>query len=296
MQIANLEVVRKIGEEYGWGDATIEQALGNAIRLCYAERGMLVEVDVNMEEGTIAARRRNGVAERGLWVDIRDPIMPSVKMFMQIMEMQQWGDGSPGRIVEGQVAGFRDGGVIYRVAHNLVFVPENLLSVMDYHERPPLGETQAIALCASKDKVSGMRTGTRRGLEFVAAVMECYYSDCVSGIWMGASNSWAVIRMDPEVMSEWLENGGVNVQHLQKVLGVRRITLLPEGEGEDEQESRDNELRHFVNNSWKACQIRELTPERVVLFTPLDSNDPRKLRTFSSMLKKIAPEREQVIL
>lgn len=296
MQIANLENVRKIGEEYGWNDAVIEQALANAIRLCYAEKGMLVEVDVNMGEGSISARRRNGEAERGVWVDIRNPIMPSIKMFMQIIEMQQWGDGSPGRIVEGVVAGYRDGGVIYRVAHKLIYVPENLLSVLDFHEKPQLGENQVLALVASKDKDSGMRMATRRGVEFVAAVMEAYYPDCISGIWMGASNSWAVIRMRADVMSEWLENGGVNVQHLQKVLGVRRITLIPAGEDEDEQVARDGEIRHFVNNAWKACQIRELTPRRIVLFTPLDSNDPRKLRTFCSMLKKIAPEREQIVL
>lgn len=296
MQIANLETVRKIGEEYGWETSMIEQALGNAIRLCYAERGMLVEVDVNMAEGTITARRRSGVADRGVWVDIRDPIMPTIKTFLGVMETQQWGDGAPGRVLEGTVAGFRDGGVIYRAAHNLVFVPENLLSVADYHERPPLGTKQAMALCASRDQASGMRMGTRRGREFVASVMELYYPGCVSGIWMGASNSWAVIRMLPDVMTQWLENGGVNVRHLQKVLGIRRITLIPEGQAENEQENRDSEIRHFVNNAWKACRIEQLAPDRIVIHTPLDSNDPRKLRTFTSMLKKIAPEREQVII
>lgn len=296
MQIANLETVRTIGEEYGWPQPVIEQALANAIRLCYAERGMLVEADVNMEMGTISARRRNGEGNRGVWVDIRNPIMPSVKMFMQIMEMQQWGDGSPGRIMEGVVTGYKDGGVIYRCAHNMVYVPENLLSVSDYHNRPQLGDEQVVALTASKDKESGMRQGTRRGREFVAAVMEAYYPGCVSGIWMGASNSWAVIRMEAEVMTEWLENGGVNVKHLQDVMGIRRITLVPQGKGESEQEQRDNEIRHFVNNVWKACRIAELTPQRIVIYTPLDSNDPRKLRTFTSMLRKIIPERDQIVL
>jgi hypothetical protein len=113
---------------------------------------------------------------------------------------------------------------------------------------------------------------------------------------MGASNSWAVIRMLPDVMTQWLENGGVNVRHLQKVLGIRRITLIPQGQSENEQENLDSEIRHFVNNAWKACRIEQLAPDRIVIHTPLDSNDPRKLRTFTSMLKKIAPEREQVII
>jgi len=296
VKIANIDTIRAIGEEYGWNEAQIEQALSTAIRVCYAERDMLVEVDVNMQDQTIAARRRNGYGDRGVWIDIREPIMPSVNMFMQVMEMMQWGDGSPGSVLEGEVSGFRDGGVIYRVSGNLVYVPENLLSVMDYHSRPELGTKQVLSLCSSRDNVSGMRMGTRRGKEFVASVMECYYPDCVSGIWMGASNSWAVIRMGTEHMSAWLESGGVNVRHLQQVLGVRRITLLPEGVGETELEQRDNEIRHFVNNAWKSCRIAALTEDRIVIHTPLDATDPRKVRTFTSMLKKICPEREQVIM
>ena len=296
MQIANIETIHAIAEEYGWEDFHIEQALAVAIRLCYAERDMLVEVDVNMAEQTIALRRRNGYGDRGVWIDIRDPIMPSLNMFMQVMEMIQWGDGAPGRVLEGEVAGYRDGGIFYRVANKMVFIPENLLSVMDYHNKPPLGTKQVLTLCASRDAVAGVRMGTRRGKEFVAAVMECYYPDCVSGIWMGASNSWAVIRMSSEHMSAWLESGGVNVRHLQNVLGVRRITLLPEGKGETDEDCRANEIRHFVNNAWKACRIAVLAPEKIVIHTPLDSNDPRKLRTFTSMLQKIAPEREQVIM
>ena len=97
-------------------------------------------------------------------------------------------------------------------------------------------------------------------------------------------------------MSTWLENGGVNVKHLQEVCGLRRITLLPEGQGETEQECKDNEIKHFINNAWKACKIAELEPEKIVLHTPVDKQDPRKLRTFASMLQKIAPEREQVIM
>jgi hypothetical protein len=39
-----------------------------------------------------------------------------------------------------------------------------------------------------------------------------------------------------------------------------------------------------------------LEANRIVIHTPLEGTDPRKLRTFQSMLQKIAPEREQVIL
>tara|TARA_B100000609_G_scaffold187069_1_gene172220 strand:+ start:796 stop:1686 length:891 start_codon:yes stop_codon:yes gene_type:complete len=296
MEITNLDTVRQIGEEYGWNDHQIEMALSTAIRMCYLEHDMLVEVDVNMQTGTIAARRRNGYGDRGVWIDINKPLLPSVSLFMHVMELMQWADGAPGRVLEGTVAGYRDGGVLYRTIDNLVIIPENLLSVMDYHQRPEVGDTQVIALCASYDDVSGLRVATRRGQEFVAAVTETFYPDCITGIWMGASNSWAVIRMHPDDMGQWLENGGVNVKHLQQTLGLRRITLIPEGEGESQEEREQSELRHFVNNAWKDCRIAELTPERIVLHTPLGDSDPRKMRTFTSMLKKIAPQRDQVIL
>jgi hypothetical protein len=295
MEIVGLDTVKQIGAEYGWEDAQLETALSTAIRLNYIERDQLVEADVNLELGSITARRRTGHGERGHWVDVDKPLLPTVKQLIEVMELLQYGDGSPGRVLEGAVSGYRDGGVIYRVQDNLLLVPENLLSVMDFHNRPELGATQVLALCSSKDRESGMRIATRRGREFVASVAECYYPGCISGIWMGASNSWAVIRMSPDDMSAWLENDGVNIKHLQDVLGLRRITLIPEGQSDDDQENRDAEVKHFINNAWRDCRIRQLEPELIELVTPVDQRDPRKLRTFTSMLKKIAPEREQVI-
>lgn len=297
MQIADLDAIKKLGSEYGWTQRQLEMALSNAIRLAYVDRDMLVEVDVNFEFESIAVRRRNGYAEHGVWIEISNPILPNLKAFMATMELMQFGDGAPGRIIEGEVAGFRDGGIIYRLPEDkFVFVPENLISVMDFHTKPPVGTRQVLAMCASIDTPSKMRVATRRGKEFVSAVTEEYYPDCITGIWMGASNSWSVIRMQPDHMSAWLEKDGVNVKHLQTVLGLRRITLIPDGKGETEQEKRDSEVKHFVNNAWKACKIAALEPDRIVIHTPIDKPDPRKLRTFASMLQKLAPERQQTIL
>lgn len=297
MNIADIPTIKQIGTEYGWTERQLEIALANAIRHSYLDKGMLVEVDVNLELADITVRRRNGYGEHGVWIDINNPILPTTKQLIGTMEMMQWGDGAPGRIIEAEVAGYRDGGIIYRIQDDkFVMIPENLLSVSDFHEKPPVGTRQVIAMCASVDTVSKMRVATRRGKEFVAAVTEEYYPDCITGIWMGASNSWAVIRMKPEHMSEWLEKDGINVKHLQNVLGLRRITLIPEGKGENALEKRDSEIKHFINNAWKACKIQLLEPNRIVIHTPLEQQDPRKLRTFQSMLTKIAPELEQVIL
>lgn len=295
LKIASLADVRALGHEYGWDQRMIEATLTQAIQLCYAERGMLVEVEVDLGRGQVSARRRTGHGEHGVWVDIDNPLMPTIGQFMNVMELRLWGDGAPGRILEGDVQGYRDGGIIYKVLNQFVYIPENLLSVLDYQKKPAVGSKQVLALCASKDG-QGMRIATRRGKEFVAAVMECYYPRCISKIWMGASNSWAVIRMQADVMGKWLENDGVNVKFLQGILGLRRITLIPEGQGLSRQEQADSEVKHFVNNAWRKCKIAELQPHRVVIQTPLDEPDPRKLRTFTAMLQKICPERQVVIV
>lgn len=292
MKMINLEAVRKIGEEYGWEDRLLEDTLANAIKMCYSEKGMHAEVDVNIKEGTIAVRRRSGVADKGVWIDIDNPLMPSMKMFMSVMEEQQWGKGDAGRILEAEVAGYRDGGVIYRVSGQFVIIPENLLSVADYKKRPEIGEKQIIVLCSSKDK-HGLKTATRRGKEFVGAVMECYYPNCITEMWMGASNSWAVIKMSEDVMKEWMAEEGANLRYLQKILGIRRITLIPESDQEISLERDREELSSFIYSAWKGAEISTIDDLNVVINIPLEEEiDPRKMRTFMSMLKKISPERE----
>lgn len=289
----DIPALRAIAAEFGWAPRLLEMAVANAIRLAYLDRNMLAEADVNLHLGTISVRRRNGGGPKGHWVDIEAPLLPNRAQLVHTMELMQYGDGAPGRVLEGEVAGFQQGGVIYKLRENRqVLVPENLLSVSDTFTKPAMGTRQIVALIASTDEASGMRLATRRGREFVASVMEEFHPGCVSGVWTGASNSWAVIRMRPEHVSTWLEKGGVNMKHMQSMLGLKRITLLPEGRGNTPEEAADNEIKHFVNNAWKACIIREMTPTRLLIYTPLDDQNPKKIRTFTSMLKKIAAPRD----
>lgn len=287
------EGILKLGGDYGWPERQMELALANTIRLMYLDQGMLAEVDVSIPDKAIAVRRRNGQGRTGHWVDIDKPLLPTVAHILATMQLIQYGDGAPGRVLEGTVSGYRDGGVLYRIKPDkTVLVPENLLSVVDSFKPPAFGTTQILALLAGVDSASGLRLATRRGREFIASVLEMYYPECVSGIWTGASNSWAVIRMKPEHVTAWLEKGGINLKTMQQILGLKRITLLPEGRGATPQECADNELKHFVNNAWKACRITEMTPERVTITTPLDDQDPKKLRTFTAMVQKIVTERD----
>lgn len=290
---ADWDAILKLGADYGWPERQLEMAMATTIRLMYLDQGMLAEVEVNLPEQSIAVRRRNGQGRTGHWVDIGKPLIPATAHILATMHLMQYGDGAPGRVLEGTVSGYRQGGVLYRIKPDkTVLIPENLLSVVDSFKPPAVGTSQILALLAGVDEGSGLRLATRRGREFIASVLEMYYPECVSGIWTGASNSWAVIRMKPEHVTAWLEKGGINLKTMQQILGLKRITLLPEGRGNTPQECADNELKHFVNNAWKACRIMELTPERVVINTPLDDQDPKKLRTFTAMVQKIVTDRD----
>lgn len=282
--------------EFGWDRRRLEIAMENAIRLAYLDRNMIAEADVNITYGTLAVRRRNGAGPKGEWVDIDSPLVPTRNELILTMEMMQYGDGAPGRVVEGVVESLRPDGIVYGMRDNRkVVVPDNLLSVHDTYNKPAVGTKQVLALIAGKDPATGFRLATRRGREFVASVLEEFQPECVSGVWTGASNSWAVIRMKPQNVSQWLENGGMNMKAMQALLGLKRITLIPEGKGETDEERFENELKNFVNNAWKDCLVRRITPEEVTVYTPIHDQDPKKLRTFTSMLKKIVPERNIVV-
>ncbi len=282
--------------ELGWPRRKVELAMETAIRLAYLDRNMVAEADCNLTHQTLAVRRRNGAGPKGEWVDIASPLIPNRSELILTMEMMQYGDGAPGRVVEGVVEELRPDGIVYGMRDNRkVVVPENLLSVNDTYNKPSLGTKQVLALIAGKDEATGHRLASRRGKEFVASVLEEFQPDCVSGVWTGASNSWAVIRMSAANVSNWLENGGMNMKAMQALLGLKRITLMPEGKGESEEERFENELKHFVNNAWKDCLVRRITPEEVTVYTPIHDQDPKKLRTFTSMLKKIIPDRNVVV-
>ncbi|MFZ2586571.1 MAG: hypothetical protein WAZ18_00375 [Alphaproteobacteria bacterium] len=282
--------------EFGWPRRMVELAMANAIRLAYLDRNMVAEADVNITEGTLAVRRRNGGGSKGEWVDIDDPLLPTRHELIMSMDMMQYGDGAPGRVVEGVVKQHRADGVVYGLRDNrTVVVPANLMSVQDTFHKPEIGTKQVLALITGTDDATGHKLATRRGREFVASVLEEFHPECVTGVWTGASNSWAVIRMKPQHINTWLENKGMNIKAMQALLGLKRITLMPEGQGSTPDEKFENELKHFVNNAWKNCLIRRITPTEVTVYTPMDDQDPKKLRTFTSMLKKIVPDRNIVV-
>ncbi len=288
----SIPLLATMAADYGWPLRLVEMAAANAIRLEYLDRDMLAEADVNLTLGTLAVRRRNGGGPHGQWVDIDSPLLPTRRDIIHTMDLLQFGDGAPGRVVEATVQEHSPQGVIYRLGESRrILVPTDLLSVQDTFKRPDVGTKQILVMLAGTDTSTGCRMATRRGKEFVASVMEEFHPQCVSGIWTGASNSWAVIRMKPAHVSTWLEKGGINMKAMQQLLGLKRITLVPEGDGATPLERADNEIRHFVNNAWKACIVRHLTPEKVVIYTPLDDQDPKKIRTFTSMLSKIVSNR-----
>ena len=293
-QTLNFAAIAELGAARNHSIFELEKALSTAIRLRHLDQKELVEVDVNIQSQTVAARKRVGQGRQGAWTELA-PLLPSRDEFMAALAMLQWGNGEPGQVLEANLVKVTPKGTfIYQTGENLVAVPADLQSVAQTQVAPKLGDEHLVVLCGGTDEETGYRRATRRGQQYVEAVVELYLPGSTSGVWLGASNSWALIRMEKEFMDSWLEKGGVNVRHLQDVLGLRRITLVPAGTVEDQTARENFEIKHFINNTWRHCKIIELTPTQVVLAQPVDAPDTRKVRTLTAMFHKFMPNRELI--
>lgn len=110
-------------------------------------------------------------------------------------------------------------------------------------------------------------------------------------LWVGASNSWVVMRLGEEDKSILLAAGGALQKELVELLMVRRVTLFQRTELDnagDVATANLEEMRNFVNDSYKHLRI-DLSDDQEVVFFHQDNPvaDPRKNRTFLAMFKKI---------
>jgi len=204
-----------------------------------------------------------------------------------------------------------------------VLVKHSLLSIADYHRLFPNSkfEDHEEELEAEDDEdftdstqqshtlLNLLRTdkkyqyASNRGEEFITNVLRLFLPGMLhealgrsnprsKAVTMGGSNSWCVARVHPHAMNAALAGGGYMMLVLQKLTGIRRITLVPSYSIKNKL-ARSNELRHFVNNSWKDLQIHHDSPRSTVLDVgriekPLDL---RKMRNFVSMFEKIYPNK-----
>ncbi len=102
---------------------------------------------------------------------------------------------------------------------------------------------------------------------------------------MGASNSWAVAHIEPEHMTSALRGDGLLNQVMTHILGLLRFTLCPHLPNHPA-----IEMKHFVNNTWRDLQIKELSSRHIVLRFPEGGViDEARLRGFNPLFQKAYP-------
>jgi hypothetical protein len=109
-------------------------------------------------------------------------------------------------------------------------------------------------------------------------------------LWMGASNSWAALRLTGTYKSMFLASEGKLQKELVNGLGIRRLTAFEKCGVSDRvsaQLAERTEIRHFTNDAYSDLEVFFGENDEVLFAVNTDFVDPRKLRSFSSIFTKI---------
>ncbi|MBY3483364.1 hypothetical protein [Rhizobium laguerreae] len=171
-------------------------------------------------------------------------------------------------------------------------IEENLLSVQSFHNMMDVGDYVLFS-------VRNSNRGSSRGREFVSSIFNLFFPHDLERpvkIELGASNSWAVIMLDPSDKGKILRNNGIFVQQMCEALGLRRITIT--NQRGDSPEDKLREFRDFINSAWSDLKIAGFDDRSLALKLVVEDAskvDARKLRTFSSMLDKLYPRHTKTL-
>ncbi len=281
-------------EEYGWPLSAMEQAINTAVRLCYMDTEDLVEVYVDMAIPWISVRQRIGAGETGHWLDLETVKLPSQADVLDVMDMQQWGDGAPGRVVEATVVEVTPAGIVYHMREHLLFVAENLLPTRDKKKPPIPGARQVVSLLSYPKKAEDMRPATRMGGDFVLGVMQLFVPDSVSTAWMGSSNTWAVLKIRRDKWDAWMAEGGANLEHLKNMCGLSFITAFPASNATDNVQQMRDDLTAFLRTLWPDAQAEWQAADKLVVYSPPRTQEAQQ-RAVASVLEKMLPGVRAVI-
>ncbi|TDT92494.1 pentapeptide repeat protein [Azorhizobium sp. AG788] len=177
---------------------------------------------------------------------------------------------------------------------------DNLLSANWLYNRPAVKEFGFFATRRNNQI-------TQRGAQFVGAVADMLFPFALdttspTEVFMGASNSWAVLITSPAKKSGFLANGGAIARQVQRACGIRRITITTRS---DNQES---EIKNFVNDGY--ADIKEIEINGSIVWGRLSHGRDRllellnigdsvyqdgKVKTFIAMWTKVFPEFDIIV-
>lgn len=197
----------------------------------------------------------------------------------------------PGVVVFGEVVNVEVDRVLVSNGGRSFAIEENLLSTQSYLSRPFVGDLIVFSVKLSNG-------GSCRGEKFVRQVLGVFFpfDDDESldlDVTLGASNSWAILKMPAADKGHILFGGGGFINQLTELLGLRRLTVI--GRYSDDEDGHLKEFKDFINSSWQAIKIDSFENGRIVLTFPVEDVeyfDERKMRTFKSMVNKVYPSHE----
>lgn len=166
-------------------------------------------------------------------------------------------------------------------------IEKSLVSHQAFHNRMDIGDAVIFS-------VRPFNKGSTRGVEYVSSILRLFFPydmhEDLPVVEMGASNSWAVLIMNPEDKQRILRNRGTFVQQLCESLGLRRITVTNR-RGESA-EDRLKQFKDFINSAWSDLIIEKFDDAAFdlrIVVDDVERIDLRKLRTFASMVSKLYP-------
>jgi hypothetical protein len=187
---------------------------------------------------------------------------------------------------------------VFGLGRNFSLV-DSLTSVAWYHQPPAVGSLGYFV-------TRGSGQITQRGSGFVSAVSAIYFPfdfDVTNPteLFMGASNSWAVIVTSPKKRGGFLGNGGELSKTIQSICGLQRVTITTRSQ------EREIEVKNFINDGYRDIQdlsigdelvwgrLRDGQALRDHVNTGSTIYEERKVRTFLSMWIKVFPDLDIVV-
>ncbi|TNZ65809.1 hypothetical protein CGK42_24020, partial [Vibrio parahaemolyticus] len=147
----------------------------------------------------------------------------------------------------------------------------DLWSARDSNEGVEVGDT--VAVCTRR---GGDDVGTRCGPEFVTGVLDIFFpllendNDRKVDVYLGASNSMALIVARTHEKSRILAGGGELSKDLARILGVKRLLVTNSGFLSREEALFDSDamtsfVRNFINDFYSVCIIDRIDHEEKLI-------------------------------
>jgi len=257
----------------------------------------------------------------------KDEILQRVLHVLSMMN-SEYGSSEPGDFVVAKIEKIDKSGVKLFVPNsNLkVYLPKSLRPVQ-MHNATNSGDEGAnqcsgllnryllVSRIKGRNKKTGQKFVTARGAEYIGDCLHLFFPTAQNwdetnpratridtnqeeskiewdgDLWLGASNSWAVIRSSSINKSLILSNNGHLIKELQENSCIRRITVFEKSTFDDSKDTRyfeQREIIQFTNDANSELDIFFGENDEVLFCNSKSFNsDPRKNRTFLSMFNKI---------